>query len=230
MSSDWAASALIMVGGSGRRHDRRRGAARLAQARGPRPPERAARTGAGHPARHARRLPRLARRRPTPCPSRRPPRRGPAPAGDPAAGPDGADRHALGRGQASSPARRARCSTGCWRRSAAAASPSISPRSRRSARRPARSTSGAPPSSPRSRATISASPRPRRCCCSATPAARRWSDRPVAGARARWHDVQTAAGAIKTLVTIRPEKLVKQPALKALAWADLQMLMEELKP
>ncbi len=51
----------------------------------------------------------------------------------------------------------------------------------------------------------------------------------VAGARARWHEIRTAAGPIKTLVTIRPEKLVKQPNLKGLAWADLQMLMEELK-
>lgn len=50
----------------------------------------------------------------------------------------------------------------------------------------------------------------------------------VAGGRSRWHELQTGAGAIKTLVTIRPEKLVKQPNLKALAWADLQMLMEEL--
>jgi uracil-DNA glycosylase family 4 len=52
----------------------------------------------------------------------------------------------------------------------------------------------------------------------------------VAGARARWHDVPTPAGAIRTLVTIRPEKLVAQPGLKKLAWADLQMLIEELKP
>jgi len=47
---------------------------------------------------------------------------------------------------------------------------------------------------------------------------------PVAGARARWHEI----GGIKTLVTIRPEKLLTQPALKALAWADLQMLREAL--
>jgi uracil-DNA glycosylase len=47
---------------------------------------------------------------------------------------------------------------------------------------------------------------------------------PVAGARARWHEI----GGIKTLVTIKPEKLLTQPALKALAWADLQMLMEAL--
>jgi uracil-DNA glycosylase family 4 len=52
----------------------------------------------------------------------------------------------------------------------------------------------------------------------------------VAGARGRWHEIDTAAGAIRTLVTIRPEKLDKQPALKAHAWADLQLLMEELKP
>ncbi|HST37269.1 MAG TPA: uracil-DNA glycosylase family protein [Allosphingosinicella sp.] len=50
----------------------------------------------------------------------------------------------------------------------------------------------------------------------------------VAAARARWHDVQTGAGPIRTLVTLRPEKLLTQPKLKALAWADLQMLMEEL--
>ncbi len=48
----------------------------------------------------------------------------------------------------------------------------------------------------------------------------------VAGARGRWHDLETPAGPIKTLVTIRPEKLLQQPALKSLAWTDLQMLME----
>lgn len=47
---------------------------------------------------------------------------------------------------------------------------------------------------------------------------------PVAGARGKWHEV----GGVKTLVTIRPEKLLTQPALKALAWADLKMLMEAL--
>ena len=51
---------------------------------------------------------------------------------------------------------------------------------------------------------------------------------PVAGARTRWHEVQTAAGPIRTLVTLRPEKLLTQPKLKALAWADLQMLQEAL--
>ena len=51
---------------------------------------------------------------------------------------------------------------------------------------------------------------------------------PVAGARGRWHDLDTPTGAIRTLVTIKPEKLEQQPKLKALAWADLQMLMEGL--
>jgi len=51
----------------------------------------------------------------------------------------------------------------------------------------------------------------------------------VAGARGRWHDLETPVGPIKTLVTIRPEKLLQQPALKSLAWADLQMLMEGCK-
>jgi uracil-DNA glycosylase len=50
----------------------------------------------------------------------------------------------------------------------------------------------------------------------------------VAGARARWHEVQTGAGPIRTLITLRPEKLLTQPKLKSLAWEDLQMLMEEL--
>jgi len=52
----------------------------------------------------------------------------------------------------------------------------------------------------------------------------------VPGARGRWHEVQTAAGPVRTLVTIRPEKLVDRPAFKKFVWEDLQMLMEELKP
>ena len=51
----------------------------------------------------------------------------------------------------------------------------------------------------------------------------------VAGARGRWHDLDTPAGPIRTVATIRPEKLLQQPALKPLAWADLQMLMEGFK-
>jgi DNA polymerase len=49
-------------------------------------------------------------------------------------------------------------------------------------------------------------------------------------ARGRWHEVETPAGPVRALVTIRPQELLMQPKLKAHAWADLQMLMEELKP
>jgi len=52
---------------------------------------------------------------------------------------------------------------------------------------------------------------------------------PVAGARGKWHEIATEKGPIKTLVTIKPEKLNEMPGIKKLAWADLQMLMEELK-
>jgi len=52
---------------------------------------------------------------------------------------------------------------------------------------------------------------------------------PVAGARGKWHEIPTANGPVKALVTIKPEKLNEMPSIKKLAWADLQMLMEELK-
>ena len=52
---------------------------------------------------------------------------------------------------------------------------------------------------------------------------------PVPAARGRWHEVATPSGPIKTLVTIKPEKLIAMPAMKKHAWADLQLLMEELK-
>lgn len=52
----------------------------------------------------------------------------------------------------------------------------------------------------------------------------------VAAARSRWHRLETPAGEIKTLVTMKPEKLIEMPAWKKLAWADLQLVMEELKP
>ncbi len=48
----------------------------------------------------------------------------------------------------------------------------------------------------------------------------------MAQARGRWHNVQTHAGPIRALVTFPPDFLLKQPALKAHAWADLQMLMQ----
>ena len=51
---------------------------------------------------------------------------------------------------------------------------------------------------------------------------------PVAQARGKWHELETATGKISTLVTIRPEKLVSQPGLKKHAWEDLQMLREGL--
>ena len=107
---------------------------------------------------------------------------------------------------------------------------STSPPCRRSAPPPARSARRKRRGSPRSPATISASSHPGRCCCSAMSAARRWSARRSrararAGTRSR-----PAAGPIRTLVTLRPEKLLTQPKLKSLAWDDLQMLMEELAP
>jgi uracil-DNA glycosylase len=52
----------------------------------------------------------------------------------------------------------------------------------------------------------------------------------VAAARGRWHELATPTGKAKALVTIRPEKLLTQPGLKSHAWADLKLLMEELKP
>jgi uracil-DNA glycosylase family 4 len=52
---------------------------------------------------------------------------------------------------------------------------------------------------------------------------------PVTAARGKWHEVATPAGPVKTLVTIKPENLIERIDLKKLAWADLQLLMEELK-
>jgi len=52
----------------------------------------------------------------------------------------------------------------------------------------------------------------------------------VGEGRGRWHEFETPDGRIKTLLTIRPEKLLKQPNLKKHAWEDLQRLMEGLKP
>lgn len=52
----------------------------------------------------------------------------------------------------------------------------------------------------------------------------------VAAARGRWHTLATPKGEIKALATIRPDKLLTQPGLKSHAWADLKLLMEELRP
>jgi DNA polymerase len=51
----------------------------------------------------------------------------------------------------------------------------------------------------------------------------------MAEARGRWHEIPTHAGPVKTLVTIPPNYLLNQPAAKAHAWADLQLLIEEVK-
>jgi DNA polymerase len=50
----------------------------------------------------------------------------------------------------------------------------------------------------------------------------------VPQARGRWHDLPTHAGPVKALATIAPRQLLESPRLKALAWADLQMLIEEV--
>ncbi|HEY0148711.1 MAG TPA: uracil-DNA glycosylase [Allosphingosinicella sp.] len=52
---------------------------------------------------------------------------------------------------------------------------------------------------------------------------------PMAQARGRWHELQTQAGPVKALVTLSPAHLLSHPAHKKFAWADLQMLIEELK-
>jgi DNA polymerase len=50
----------------------------------------------------------------------------------------------------------------------------------------------------------------------------------VAQARGRWHEVATHSGPVKALATISPRQLLEAPRQKALAWADLQMLIEEV--
>jgi len=52
---------------------------------------------------------------------------------------------------------------------------------------------------------------------------------PVARARGRWHEIETHAGPVPAIVTFSPRFLLAHPAQKALAWADLQMVMERLK-
>ncbi|HEX6376663.1 MAG TPA: uracil-DNA glycosylase [Allosphingosinicella sp.] len=51
----------------------------------------------------------------------------------------------------------------------------------------------------------------------------------VPQARGRWHEIATHAGPVKALATIAPRQLLESPRLKALAWADLQMLIAEVK-
>lgn len=52
----------------------------------------------------------------------------------------------------------------------------------------------------------------------------------MTAARGRWHEIDTTAGKIRTLVTLRPQELLNHPAMKAHAWDDLKLLMEELGP
>lgn len=52
---------------------------------------------------------------------------------------------------------------------------------------------------------------------------------PVMAVRGRWHDVATPTGPVRAAATIRPENMLNRPAYKKTAWADLQMVMEELK-
>jgi len=51
---------------------------------------------------------------------------------------------------------------------------------------------------------------------------------PLVQARGRWHELATHAGPVKALVSLPPAFLLAQPAAKAHAWADLQLLREEL--
>ena len=52
---------------------------------------------------------------------------------------------------------------------------------------------------------------------------------PVSQARSKWHEIETNGGRFRALVTLKPEQLLKQPNLKTLAWADLQMLKKGLE-
>ena len=51
----------------------------------------------------------------------------------------------------------------------------------------------------------------------------------MAQARGRSHEIATQSGPVKALATISPAHLLNHPAHKRFAWADLQMLIEELK-
>lgn len=51
---------------------------------------------------------------------------------------------------------------------------------------------------------------------------------PVTRARAHWHEVETHAGPVRATATFHPTHLLKRPADKAHAWADLQMVMQGL--
>jgi DNA polymerase len=48
-------------------------------------------------------------------------------------------------------------------------------------------------------------------------------------ARGRWHEISVYGGTVRAMVTLPPAYLLTQPASKARAWGDLQMLIEEVK-
>ena len=50
----------------------------------------------------------------------------------------------------------------------------------------------------------------------------------VAWTRGSWHAVDTPAGPVRALATLRPEQVARQPSYRKLVWDDLQMLMQEL--
>lgn len=51
---------------------------------------------------------------------------------------------------------------------------------------------------------------------------------PTMKARGRWHQIQTHAGEIPAIASFPPSFLLDQPAAKAAAWADLQLLLKGL--
>jgi len=60
--------------------------------------------------------------------------------------------------------------------------------------------------------------------------ARALAGAPLARARGRWHEIATPAGPVRTLVTLSPDFLLRQPGQKNAAWTDLKMLTEGLQP
>ncbi len=51
---------------------------------------------------------------------------------------------------------------------------------------------------------------------------------PVAATHGRWHELETPGGPVRAVSVTRPEKLLVQPALKRMAWENLQMVEQEL--
>jgi uracil-DNA glycosylase family 4 len=48
-------------------------------------------------------------------------------------------------------------------------------------------------------------------------------------ARGRWHEISTHSGPVRTIVTIAPQELLREPGHKRFAWQDLLKLVEEVK-